>query len=106
MHKWSKRFENRRGCFSSKSLACGVLHQDWTMYLKMAVKLNVDKLILSLFRDEEGGERVELDESESNDSEEDEVGMLRVALNVRRRRSRRQSNIVRQNGRKFVVATT
>ena len=76
------------------------------MYLKMAVKLNVDKLILSLFRDEEGGERVELDESESNDSEEDEVGMLRVALNVRRRRSRRQSNIVRQNGRKFVVATT
>ena len=76
------------------------------MYLKMAVKLNVDKLILSLFRDEEGGERVELDESESNDSQEDEVGMLRVALNVRRRRSRRQSNIVRQNGRKFVVATT
>ena len=50
--------------------------------------MDVDNVLLSLFRDEEGGERVELSESENNDSQENDVERLRVAFYVRRRRRR------------------
>ena len=55
----------------------------------MAVKLNEDNLCYYRYFETKGGGgggRVELDESESNDSQEDDVGRLRVAFNVRRRR--------------------
>ena len=52
-------------------------HQNWTLYLKMAVKMNVDE-VLSLFRDdEEGEERVEVDQSENYNRQEDDVGRLK-----------------------------